>query len=85
VLIGLYPTQVPAVDSTHQNDLRDKGLSGDASLAVGAEVAAKVPPLRRRTDDSRSGLDAGRERSRSCRFRSRDPSGPRSVANCRFQ
>jgi len=51
VLVGLYPAQAAALDATYFDYLAQHGLGGDAGLAVGHEVAARILPLARRTPD----------------------------------
>lgn len=47
VLVGMYPAQAASLDATYYNYLADKGLTGDAGLLVGQQVAARILPLRR--------------------------------------
>jgi hypothetical protein len=51
VLVGFYPTQAATLDSTYQTYLADRGLTGDAGVAVGEAVAARIIPLRRLDPD----------------------------------
>src|SRR5207344_1543284 len=48
VLVGLYPTQATALDTTYFNYLANNGLTGDPGLAVGQKVAAGILPLTRK-------------------------------------
>jgi hypothetical protein len=47
VLVGIYPAQATALDTTYFNYLAANGLGNDPGLLVGEEVAAKILPLRR--------------------------------------
>lgn len=47
LLAAMYPSQAGTLDTTYFNYLADKGLAGDAGLAVGEAVAAEILPLRR--------------------------------------
>lgn len=47
VLVGMYPAQAASLDATYFNYLADKGLTGDAGILVGQQVAARILPLRR--------------------------------------
>jgi len=47
VLVGMYPAQATALDTTYFNYLADKGLTGDPGLVIGQKVAARILPLHR--------------------------------------
>jgi hypothetical protein len=47
VLVGMYPAQATALDTTYFNYLADHGLNGDPGILVGQQVAARILPLRR--------------------------------------
>jgi hypothetical protein len=47
VLVGFYPTQATTLDTTYTTWLANNGLTGNAGIAVGDEVAARYLPLRR--------------------------------------
>jgi len=47
VLAAMYPAQAANLDATYFSYLADKGLTGDAGILVGQQVAARILPLRR--------------------------------------
>jgi len=47
VLVGFYPSQAATLDATYGTYLANKGLTGNAGVAVGEAVAALYLPLRR--------------------------------------
>ena len=47
VLVGFYPAQAAALDTTYTTYLANNGLTGNSGLAVGEAVAALILPLRR--------------------------------------
>lgn len=51
VLVGIYPAQAASLDATYFRYLADKGLTGDAGLLIGQQVAARILPLRRMNPD----------------------------------
>jgi hypothetical protein len=51
VLVGMYPAQSATLDATYFTYLADKGLTGDAGILVGQQVAARILPLRRKNPD----------------------------------
>jgi hypothetical protein len=51
VLVGFYPDQAVTLDATYFAYLSDNGLTGNAGLSVGEQVAAAILPLRRPPPD----------------------------------
>lgn len=51
VLVGLYPAQQTALNTTYLNYLANNGLTGDPGLLVGEKVAAGILPLARKNPD----------------------------------
>lgn len=47
VLVGFYPAQAATLDATYGTWLANNGLTGNAGIAVGEAVAARIIPLRR--------------------------------------
>ncbi|HEX9707571.1 MAG TPA: vanadium-dependent haloperoxidase [Steroidobacteraceae bacterium] len=47
VLVGFYPAQAATLDATYATYLANNGLTGNAGIAVGEAVAARILPLRR--------------------------------------
>ena len=47
VLVNFYPTQAATLDAAYDTWLANNGLTGNAGIAVGEEVAAKAVALRR--------------------------------------
>jgi hypothetical protein len=47
VLVGFYPSQATTLDTTYENFLAAKGLTGNPGLQVGQKVAERIIPLRR--------------------------------------
>jgi hypothetical protein len=47
VLVAFYPAQAATLDATYGTWLANNGLTGNAGIAVGEEVAARIATLRR--------------------------------------
>lgn len=47
VLVGIYPAQAASLDATYATWLANNGLTGNAGIAVGEQVAVLYLPLRR--------------------------------------